>query len=74
MTNRSTLFQVYNAGRRMGIEPGRLNRALGLCQRRSRPSEYATTAYGCTCADHKYRRVTCKHMLALAMLAACEVL
>lgn len=74
MVNRTTLFQVYNAGRGMGIEPSRLNRALGICQRRDTSNAYGCTVNRSVCPDGKYRGGRCKHSIAAAMLAAAEAL
>ena len=67
--NRSALFRAYNAARTLGVDRGRLNRALGLAQRKAYESEYRTTTKACDCADAYYRHTTCKHQLAAALRA-----
>ncbi len=42
----------------------RLNRALGIAQLKN-PRPYVTSLTNCSCPDHFYRNVVCKHMLAL---------
>ena len=68
--NKSQLFTEYNkakaAGRREGSDIKRLNRGLGVAQK-SQPRPYVTTAHSCTCPDHFYRGVVCKHMIALRL-------
>lgn len=71
--NKSLLFSSYNQIRAeartdrwagMAGDQGRTNRALGLIQSgEERP--YVTTADSCTCPDHTYRGVVCKHMTAV---------
>lgn len=74
---KSEIFSVYNRARTFArrnpsiLDPGRVNRALGIVQRVMAGSyrwEYATTHDHCTCADSTYRRVTCKHSIALMLL------
>lgn len=68
--SRRDLFRAFNAMRGMArqgyFEAGRLNRALGVAQRKeNRP--YHTTVEDCDCMDKECRRfmpVTCKHQLA----------
>lgn len=71
--DRSTLFVSYNVCRRLAhqgyLDEKRLNRALGLAQRKGAP-KYHTTVDSCDCPDSTYRGrsgVTCKHRLALAL-------
>jgi hypothetical protein len=52
------------------IDAGRLNRALGVAQQdeaTSHIARYGSTLTYCGCPDHKYRRVACKGMIALAL-------
>jgi hypothetical protein len=50
------------------FEINRLNKALGLAQRKNKESRYYTTLTSCTCPDHVHRNFfVCKHRLA-AML------
>ncbi|MGD9724771.1 MAG: SWIM zinc finger family protein [Pirellulales bacterium] len=67
--NKSILFRNYNAARALGLDRGRLNKALGLAQSKSAP-KYITSADFCSCADAKYRGVTCKHQIAVALRVA----
>lgn len=72
---RSQIFERYNAGRRMVregvIEAGRLNRGLGLAQRKASEPKYNTTASSCDCKDSFYRPwQVCKHRLALVLVEA----
>jgi hypothetical protein len=68
--SKSQLFSEYNRERAeaksAGRDTGRLNRALGLAQKTA-PRPYVTTLTSCTCPDHLYRGVVCKHMLALRL-------
>lgn len=68
---RSELFRAFNvmraAARRGYIDPKRLNRSLGIAQRKE-PRPYVTTLESCSCPDFQYRRGPCKHIYALAML------
>lgn len=74
-TNRSTLFTNFNAAkslaRRGRLEEGRVNRALGIAQQTGEThiEKYGSTATGCTCPDRRFRGVTCKGMIALALKA-----
>ena len=68
--DKSKLFTVYNRARGAAhqgtLDAGRVNRALGIAQSkvyRGRES-YVTTLAQCTCPDHQYRHVICKHMIA----------
>ena len=72
--SRSNLFTSYNAAKSIGIERGRLNRALGLAQTNKAPRPYITTPVSCTCADFRYRHVRCKHMISLALVTTAESL
>ena len=67
--NKSALFTAYNAAKALGLERRRLNRALGLAQRRRGCSDYVTTADQCSCPDAKYRGIVCKHRIAKALEA-----
>ncbi len=73
MHSKSTLFARYNLARtlvRSGqLDAGRLNRALGVAQRKAEP-EYATTSDRCSCPDAQYRPwLVCKHRLAIFLAA-----
>jgi hypothetical protein len=67
-----TLGQVASAttGR---IDPDRLRRALALNVTRLPSGDYTVGDYdvsptwGCTCPDHRIRRVECKHLLAIRL-------
>ncbi len=69
--NKRAIFTAYNAmrgqARRGMFDMGRLNRALGLAQRRER-RPYVTSLDWCTCPDCECRRVYCKHRLREIML------
>jgi predicted nucleic acid-binding Zn finger protein len=69
-TTRSELFKSYNqfkkAARALGADTKRIDRGLGVAQRKD-PRPYVTTTESCTCPDHTYRKVTCKHMIALQL-------
>ncbi len=57
--------------RRGELDPGRVNRALGLTLRSDGPAklaEYHTTEAHCGCEDYRYRRGFCKHRIALSIL------
>jgi hypothetical protein len=68
---KSELFRVYNKARsaaRSGrIDPKRLNKALGLAQRKDKDevlSKYQTTINRCACGDQTHRPgVICNHRL-----------
>jgi hypothetical protein len=79
---RSALFTVYNRARASGLDKSRVNRALGIVQagRVQLLSDgsaavtnedgitYLVKGKSCTCADHQYRRATCKHIVAAWLL------
>lgn len=52
---------------RPACDRGRLNRALGIAQRKNRSSSYDTTDSTCSCPDFWYRRTRCKHIIALIL-------
>jgi hypothetical protein len=63
------LWMAFNCLRPLAkerhIDTGRLNRALGLAQRRDQATEYETTLDSCTCDDSFFRpSQVCKHRLA----------
>lgn len=68
---RSRLFTVYNRERaKHFFERKRLNKALGLLQRRDQSwrTEYQTTLKWCGCRDSMFRQEEiCKHRIALAI-------
>ena len=68
--NKSALFSIYNVARTK-VERGRVNRALGLLQRKdgghSKFQQYHTTLAHCDCTDFAYKDRWCKHQLALAL-------
>lgn len=64
--SKSKLFTAYNAAKPL-CEKGRLNRALGLAQRKDCTSSYITTTSTCTCPDFWYRATRCKHIIALVL-------
>ena len=67
-SKRKVIFTAYNKMRREGADKGRLNRALGLAQRKQgRP--YTTTAESCDCKDFQFRGGPCKHQLSLQLVA-----
>ena len=77
MTDKSALMVAYNTAKPMVDDVGRLNRGFGIAQSNlARQTAtfmvYATTIYSCKCADSFYRKVVCKHRLALALLQATE--
>lgn len=70
--NKSELMGMYNRARgskARNIDPGRLNRAFGLLQRKDQEwrGKYNTTINSCGCPDHAKngRTIVCKHRLAL---------
>lgn len=67
--NKSILFRNYNAARALGLDRGRLNKALGLAQTKAAP-KYITTLTDCTCPDRQYRGGWCKHIVAANLVAA----
>lgn len=64
------IFRNYNAARALGVDRGRLNKALGLAQTKAPARRYFTTTDDCTCPDRKYRGGLCKHIIARALVAA----
>ena len=75
--NRSALFVAYNAARGLAakgyFDMDRLNRALGLAQRKE-PRPYNTTVNDCDCPDNLCRpSVVCKHRLAKMLQEMCSV-
>ncbi len=65
---KSEIFSVYNKARKAArqgkLDEDRLNRALGLIQRKdggARP--YMTTAKTCTCPDFTRTGKPCKHII-----------
>lgn len=70
MKDKARIFRNYNAARALGLDRGRLNKALGLAQRKA-PAPYFTTPDACSCPDTKYRPgAICKHRIAAALTAA----
>jgi hypothetical protein len=70
LDSKSRLFKNYNAARSLGLDRGRLNKALGIAQSKAAP-RYGATADFCRCRDAKYRPwVICKHRIAAALVAA----
>lgn len=70
MKDKARIFRNYNAARALGLDRGRLNKALGLAQSKSAP-KYITSPDFCSCADAKYRPgAICKHRIAAALTAA----
>lgn len=71
---RTEIFKAYNRARAAAhagrLEPGRVNRALGLTLRKGawahRP--YQTTLTSCDCFDSR-RGAICKHRIALMIQA-----
>ncbi len=72
--NRSALFAAYNAAKALAaagqLDQARLNRALGIAQRKQEAERYVTTAYACSCPDNRIRHVLCKHSIALVLKEA----
>ena len=73
--NLSRLMTTYNAARRLHLDRGRLNRALGICMRRTAPEldTYRTSCTSCQCPDYRYHGAAlCKHIIArnIARIAA----
>lgn len=73
MNRKSQIFSEYNKlksqTRKAGKDTKRADRALGLSlSGQERP--YLTTAHTCDCPDHRYRGVTCKHMLRQQIITA----
>jgi hypothetical protein len=65
---KSEIFTQYNkarsAARQGKLDPKRVDRALGVVQRKAQ-SEYITTTRGCSCEDHsRHPGIACKHMIA----------
>jgi predicted nucleic acid-binding Zn finger protein len=78
--NRSALFTAYNAAKPIFTDRPRLNRALGVAQRKTAPA-YVTTLSKCSCPDfsgvdahgRRFRLPSlrpCKHLIALALQQA----
>ena len=69
-SQRSAIFSAYNEARAAarkgigGLEPGRVNRALGILQSKStRP--YITSLTDCNCIDRqRHPGIACKHLTA----------
>ena len=78
--SKESILQAYNKLKEemktnSHIEVGRLNRALGIVQRKEKYDKYYTTWTGCTCADSMNRsQFICKHRLALMLENAEDVL
>lgn len=66
--SRSALFTAFNCAKRLPVDRGRLNRALGLAQSKA-PIGYGATADECDCPDSRYSGWTCKHRLASVLVA-----
>ena len=69
MQSKSTIFARYNLARNLvragQLDAPRLNKALGIAQRKSCP-DYVTTTDRCSCPDAAYRPwLICKHRLAV---------
>lgn len=61
---KTTLFTQYNKTRSdKTLDSARINRALGVAQAKT-PRPYVTTTATCTCPDHLYRKIVCKHIIA----------
>lgn len=79
MTKKS-LFTLYNILRNdskeyTSITKSRLNKALGLAQKKDSDRPYYTTIQSCTCPDATQRsNFVCKHRLALMLLNPQETL
>jgi hypothetical protein len=73
-STRSHLFTIFNACKALPIERGRLNRGLGIAQRRDHSNPYGCSSTQSLCPDGRYRGVVCKHRAALLMLEAAESL
>lgn len=79
-TTRSQLFTAYNqtkaAARQAGQDTRRVDRALGLAERKDGSRPYTTSEYACTCPDFVYRGARagqpCKHMTALKIRQQAE--
>lgn len=59
------ILKVYNLLVKMGLGGKRLDKAMELVLNNALDNDYATTATSCECPDHEYRRLPCKHMLAI---------
>jgi hypothetical protein len=74
--NLSVLMTCYNYtkhfARRTGvIDPRRVDRALGYIMAgrvEEKSFQYGSTKEFCDCPDCRYRRVYCKHSIAIAIL------
>lgn len=64
--DKRTIFTNYNRIRHEVPEHylPRLNRGFGIAQRKT-PRPYNTTFTSCDCPDAFYRKVICKHIIAL---------
>ena len=71
--DKRSIFVVYNVMKKdiattPSITRSRLNKALGLAQRKNYDRPYHTTLSSCTCPDAMQRStIVCKHRLALMM-------
>lgn len=74
VATKSGLFRAYNVARASGrIDRKRLDKALGIAQRRER-HPYITTLTFCSCPDFQIRlqgRGPCKHQYALMLKELC---
>jgi hypothetical protein len=73
-STRSHLFIAYNAAKALPIERGRLDRGLGIAQRRDTTNPYGCTAMQSLCPDGRFRGVVCKHRAAALLLDVAESL
>lgn len=75
--NKSDLFKRYNILKQDSqvfarFDLVRLNKALGIAQRKTKETKYHTTMDSCTCPDQSHRGIfVCKHRLAV-MLSSSE--
>jgi predicted nucleic acid-binding Zn finger protein len=80
MQSKSALFTAYNAAKPIFTDRPRLNRALGVAQRKTAPA-YVTTLSKCSCPDfsgvdangRRFRLPSlrpCKHILAVILAEA----
>lgn len=70
MNEKTRIFRNYNAARALGLDRKRLNKALGIAQRKGAARSYFTTADFCSCPDATYRPDgICKHRIAAALVA-----
>ncbi len=78
--NKSSLFHIYNILKNdslaiPNITTQRLNKALGIAQKKEHERPYFTNMDSCTCPDSMQRHpIICKHRLAFMLTHPLETL